>query len=111
VFCFFAAVNAEGVEGTPDDVVTNTGQVADTAASDEDDAVFLEVVALAADVGGDFFAVGEPHAGDFPHGRVGLFGCRGADLEADAAFLRGGVEVADLGLGLGRLAGVSDQLV
>lgn len=97
----FAVVDAGGIEGAADDVVADAGEVFDAAAADEDDGVFLEVVAFAWDVGGDFDAVDEAHAGDFAEGGVGFFGGLGADLGADAAFL--GVAAAD---GFGELAGV-----
>ena len=41
-------------------MIAHARQVADTAAPDQDDRVFLKVVALAADVGGDLLAVGQP---------------------------------------------------
>ena len=39
------ALHALGIEGTTDDVVTDTGKVLDTAAADEHDRVFLQIVA------------------------------------------------------------------
>lgn len=93
---FFAAVDAEAVEGAADDMVAHAGEVSDSSAADEDDGVLLEVVAFAADVGGDFLAVGEADSADLSEGRVGLLGCDGSDLEADAAALWAGVEVLGL---------------
>ncbi len=81
--------------GAANDMVADPGKVADAAPADEDDGVFLEVVAFAADVGGDFLAVGKADAGDFSKGGVGFFGGDGFDLEADAAFLGAGLEIAD----------------
>src|SRR5579862_8665499 len=54
-----AVADAQGVEHAANDLVTNTGKVADTAATDEHDRVFLQVVAFAGNVGGDFLAVGQ----------------------------------------------------
>ena len=45
-----ALPDARGVERAADDVVAHAGQVPDAAATDEDDRVLLEVVALARDV-------------------------------------------------------------
>ena len=91
-----AAVDAQGVERAADDVVAHAGQVAHAAAADQHDAVFLQVVLFAGDVGGDFLAVAQAHAGDLPQGRVGLLGGHGLDLKAHAALLRAGFQVLDL---------------
>src|SRR5258708_23497318 len=92
----FAAVDAEGIEGAADDMVADAGQVTDAAAADEDDAVFLKVMLLTGDVGGDFLAIAEADAGDFAQGGVRFLGGHGLDLEADAALLRGSFQVLDL---------------
>ncbi len=107
----FTAVDTEGVEGSTDDVVTDAGEVANAAAADEDDGVFLEVVLFAGDIGGDFAAIGESDAGDFPEGGVGFFRGHGLDLEADAAFLRAGLDVFDLVDASEGSAGLFDQLI
>src|SRR5689334_17184683 len=91
-----AAVDAEAVKRAADDVIADTREVADAAAADEHDAVLLQVVLFAGDVGGHFLAVGEPNAGDLAERRVGLLGGHGLDLEAHAALLRAGLEVLDL---------------
>src|SRR4051812_39003626 len=52
-----AAVDAERVQRPADDVIPHARQVAHAPAADEDDRVFLKVVLLAGDVGGDFLAV------------------------------------------------------
>ena len=59
-----AAVNALSVEGAADDVVTDAGKVLDTAATDHDDGVLLQVVADAGDIGGTFETVGKTDTGD-----------------------------------------------
>src|SRR5260221_1076225 len=91
-----AAFDAEGVEGAADDVIADARKIADAAAADQHDAVLLQVVLFAGDVGGDFLAVGEPDAGDLAEGRVGLLGGHGLDLEAHAALLRACDKVFDL---------------
>jgi hypothetical protein len=48
----FAAFNASGVKRSTDNFVTDTRKVLHTSATDEDDRVFLKVVALSGDVGG-----------------------------------------------------------
>jgi len=53
----FAAAHSEAIEGSADDMVPHAREVTDTSASDHDDRVFLEVMAFAADVGGDFLSI------------------------------------------------------
>src|SRR5829696_1260903 len=57
-------LDAHGVERATDDVVANTGEVLDAAATDEDQRVLLQVVADARDIGGHLDPVGEPDARD-----------------------------------------------
>ena len=68
------AVDALGIQRTTDDVVTDAGQVLDTAAADHHDGVLLQGVTHAGDVGGDFVAVGQTHTGDLTERGVGLLG-------------------------------------
>src|SRR5438477_207337 len=93
-----AALDAEAVERPADDMVTHARQVTHTATADEHDRVLLEVVALAADVGGDFLAVRKPHAADLAERGIGLLRGNGLDLETHAALLRAGLEVLHLAL-------------
>src|SRR6476646_1786704 len=85
----FAVAHAGCVERAPDDVVLDRRKVLHAAAADEDDRVLLEVVADARDVGRDLHLVGEPDAGDLAERRVRLLGRHRANLETDAALLRG----------------------
>jgi hypothetical protein len=55
-------------------VVTDTRKVLYTAATDEDDAVLLQIVADAGDVAGGLNPVGETDPGYFTESGVGLFG-------------------------------------
>src|SRR5947208_1434543 len=91
-----AAIDAEGVERAADNVVAHARKVADAAAANQHDAVFLKVVLFAWDVGGHFLAVGEPDAGDLSQRGVRLLGGHGLDLKAHAALLRARFEVFDL---------------
>src|SRR3990170_2760138 len=81
--------HAGGIERAADDVVLDRRQVAHPPSPHEHDAVLLEVVADARDVGGEFLLVGETHARDLAKGRVRLLGRHRAHLEADATLLRG----------------------
>jgi hypothetical protein len=104
-------IDAEAVKGAADDVVANAGKVANAAATNENDRVFLEVVAFAADVSGDFFAVGEANAANFTESGVGLLGGAGHDLSADAAALGAGFEGARLGFGRLLGAALANELI
>ena len=69
-------------------MVTNTGEVTYTAASDKDDGVLLQVVSDAGDIGGCLDTVGQTDSGDLTKCRVRLLrGSRG-NLGAYASFLR-----------------------
>ena len=72
-----AVFHASAVERTSDDVVADTGKVFYSASPDENNRVFLQVMADARNVRGNFDAVSEPYAGDFAKSRVGLLGCDG----------------------------------
>src|SRR5574344_231471 len=61
-----AARNAEAVEHATDDVVTDARQILDTAATNEHDAVLLQIVSLARNVGRDFVTRRETDTGNFP---------------------------------------------
>ena len=56
------------VKGTANDFVTDTGKIFYAAASNQNDAVFLEVVTFAWYVGSYLYPAGEAHARDFPKG-------------------------------------------
>ncbi len=83
----FAAVDAQGVSASANDLVSHTGKVANTTTADQDDGVFLQVVSFAGDVDRDFFAVAQSNAGDFPKSRVGLLGGHGANDQAHPLLL------------------------
>ena len=80
-------LHALGIEGAADDVVTDTGQVLDTAAADHNDGVLLQVVADTGDVSGNFVAVGQTDTGDLTQSGVRLLRGGGTDCGADASLL------------------------
>ena len=94
--------NALGIQGTTDDVVTHTGQVLHTAATDQNDAVLLQIVADAGNVRGDLDTIRELDTGNLTQSRVRLLGGHGTNGSADAALL-GAVLIA-VGLLLGVVA-------
>ena len=76
-----------GIQRTTDDVITHTRQILDTAATDHDDGVFLQVVANTGDVSGDFVTIAQAHTGDLTQCGVGLFGGCGTNSGADTSLL------------------------
>ena len=65
-----------GIQRTTNDVVTDAGQVLDTAAADHDHRVLLQVVALTRDVSSNFDTVSQTYTSYFTKSRVRLFrGC------------------------------------
>src|SRR4029077_21245433 len=107
----FPVGDAERIEDAADDFVADAGEVADTAAADEDDRVFLKVVSFARDVRCDFLPVRETDAGHFPERRIGLLGCYRFDLQTNAALLRAPVEDGGFGFGLLDSARFAHKLV
>jgi len=80
--------NTLRIERTTDDVVTNTGKVLNTSASDEDDTMLLKIVANTRNIGGNLDPVSQTDSGDLTKCRVRLLRCGGLDGSADTAFLR-----------------------
>ena len=81
------AGNALGVQSTADDVITHTRQVLDTAASDHNDRVLLQVMTDAGDIAPNLHAIGQTDTGDLAQRRIRLLGGHGLDRCADTALL------------------------
>ena len=92
-------------------MVFDTGEVFDSSPSDEDNAVFLQIVADAGDVGVDFKAVGEADTGDFSEGGVGFFGSDSEDPHADSSFLRAAGQSRRFGFGFNQCSFAADELI
>jgi hypothetical protein len=93
-----AVYNACRVERASDDMITNSGQISDPAASDENHAMLLQVMADAGDIASSLGVVRKPYTCNFAQRRVGLFGCSRAYLYANAALLRAILQQRGLGL-------------
>jgi hypothetical protein len=52
-----AVFDSSAVQRSSDDVISHTGQVFYTAPANEDNAVFLKVMPLSADIGDDFLSI------------------------------------------------------
>src|SRR5271170_2046176 len=77
----FSSFDAQCVQSSTDDVITNTRQIAHPSAADQHDAVFLKIVLFARNIRRDLPAIAEPHTGDFPQSRIRLLGRHGFDLK------------------------------
>ena len=82
-----AALNALSIQSTTDDVITDAGEILDTAATDQNDGVLLQVVADTGDVGGNLVAIRQTDTGDLTQSGVRLLRGRGSDCGADASLL------------------------
>ena len=78
-----------GIQCTSDDVVSGTGQVLHTAASDEYNAMLLKVVAFTRNVACYFDSVGKTYPGDFTKRGIRLLRCGSLDCGADTSLLGG----------------------
>jgi hypothetical protein len=58
--------HTQRIKGTPYNGVTDTGKVFHSTTANENNGVFLEVVADAGDIGGYFYACGEANPGHLP---------------------------------------------
>ena len=70
-------------------MVTHTGEILYTAATDKNNAVLLKVVANAGDIGTDFNTVRKSYSGDLSERGVRLFGGSCLDSGANASLLGG----------------------
>ena len=105
------AVNTEGVVAAADHVVSHAWKISYTSATNEHDGVLLEVVAFAADVGGNFLAVGQANSSNLTKCRVWLLWRYRSYLKAHATLLRAGVEITYVRLGLWAASWVADKLI
>jgi hypothetical protein len=89
--CVATLLDAARVELAAHDGVLDT-DIFHSAAAEHDHRVFLQIVPLARDVGGDLHAVGEADAGDLADGGVRLSRGLGRHLGADAALEGRGIK-------------------
>src|SRR5205085_5460877 len=75
------------VEDSAKHVIAHTRKIADTTATDQHDAVLLEVVAFTRNVANDFALVGQADLGNLAQCRVRLLRGGRIDTGADAALL------------------------
>ena len=84
----FAVCNALCVQLTTNDVITNTRQITYTTAADQNNRVFLQVVADTGNVGRSLHTVGKTYSCNLSHCGVRLLRAGGRHLGANASLLR-----------------------
>ena len=77
------------IQNAPDGVITNTGQILYAPPANQYDRVFLEIMALATDVTGNFKAVRQSHSGNLPECRIRLLWSGRIYPSTHPSFLRG----------------------
>jgi len=87
----FPVFHANRVQNSSDYMVSDSGQVLHPASSYDNNGVFLQIVAFARDISGNFHAVGQSDPGDFSQGRVWFFGSSGGNFHANSSFERRGI--------------------
>ena len=80
--------NTLSIERTANNVVTYTGQVTNTSATDKNNRVLLKVVTDTGDVGRSLHTVGKSYSRYLTKSRVGLLGSYGSNLGANSSSLR-----------------------
>jgi len=80
--------NSGRVERTANYVIPNSGQILHTTATDQNDGVFLQIVADTGDVSCYLNPIGQTHTCNFAQGRIRLLWCGRIHASAHASFLR-----------------------
>ena len=109
--CLTPLFNTQGVLSSANDVVTNARQVANTTTTNKNDRVFLQVVAFARNVNGNFFATRETNASNFSKSRVRFLRGHCLDLQANPLFERRFFQNGRFGKPFLRSSLISNQLI
>src|SRR6202008_4455054 len=83
-----SAVDSQTIQGTPDDMVTDTGQIFDSSTSYQNNRMLLQVVALTRNISDHFVAIRQADLGDLPERGVRFLWCPRHHLNTNAASLR-----------------------
>ena len=74
-----AVCNACCIQCAADDVISGTGQILNSSASDQNNTVLLQIVPFAGDVGCNFDSIGKTYSGDLTKCRIRLLRCSRLD--------------------------------
>ena len=108
---FLIALDSHAIQGTPDNVVADAGEIFNPAPADQDDGVLLQVVADSRNIRGDLLVVSQTNPGNLTKGGVGLFRRGGLHLEAHPAALGATLQSRRLPLFKRLLSAFADQLI
>src|SRR5262249_18547951 len=103
--------NPRGIQRPTNNVIPNARQVFHTAATDQDDGVFLQIVADTGDVGCYFNPIGQTHTCNFAKGRIRLLWRRRIYASTHASFLRTFLQSRTTRLVLRLLSTLTNQLI
>jgi hypothetical protein len=81
-------LDAYGVQGATDDVVSNSWKVFDPSSSNENNGVFLKVMADPWNIGGDLDSIGQSHSGNFSKSGIRFLGSGCVNSNTNPSFLR-----------------------
>jgi hypothetical protein len=107
----FSIGHPGGIQRSTNDVISNARQILYTAATDQDDGVFLQIVADTRDISCNFNPIGQTHTCNFAKGRIRLLWCRRIYSGAYASFLRTLLQRRTTRLVIGLLSTLSNQLI
>ena len=90
-------VDTQGISATPNNLVSNPWKIANPTASNQNDRVFLQIVAFARNVNRNFLGIAQSDPSDLSESRVWLLRSHGTDQQANALFLGAALEHWALG--------------
>ncbi len=99
------------IQGSTYHVVANPRKVLDPASPNENDGVFLEIMALSGNIGRHLDAIGQPNAGNFAQSGVRLFRCGGINSRANAPPLGTTIEGRSFSLPDSLSSTATDELI
>jgi hypothetical protein len=106
-----AVCDPRSIQSPTNNVVPDARQILHTAATDQDDRVFLQIVADTGDVGCNFNPIGQTHTCYFAKGRIRLLWRRRIHACAHASFLRTFLQRRTTRLVFWFLSTLSNQLI
>ena len=99
------------IECTPYNVVANAVKVFNPTTTEENNAMFLQVVSFIGNIGNNLITSGQPYLGNFSYGRVWLFRSTGSNLYAYSPTERASLECRRLSFCFLQTTIFSNQLI
>jgi hypothetical protein len=92
-------------------MIPDPGEILYPAAANQHNRVFLQIVAYAGNIGGNFRTVGKPYTGNLAEGGIRLFGGNGHHPRANPALLGAGMQRGRLRFRANLLSSGAHQLI